>query len=254
MWSCAHVIRSIGPLRFIVAVFMLTCAHVHMSNGLSAQTTGQVRINIVPDVGLQYVLDGKYRMNQREITLSEGDHRFVFWAPEHAMLDTTIFVMGNFTYNLNIKLRRTAEFVEYRSALERYEQKQRLGKWLPPLVAGGFAAWTVVNTIRLIKEDKELRDLSSTYSELADPAAIRRLKYEDIPAAKDDLRSIRTQTYISSGLLVASIGAIAYIRHRQNRSVAPTYQDNERIRFEGLVWIPGPAGGTWASALTIPLR
>src|SRR5690606_1330173 len=69
-----------------------------------AQVTGKVRITGIPDQGLRYVLDGKYEMTEREVTLTEGDHHFTFWAPEHKVLDTTIFVMGNWTYDLKIVL------------------------------------------------------------------------------------------------------------------------------------------------------
>lgn len=243
-----------STFRLLFAVLLFMFAQVPMGIRSMAQSTGEVLILTVPESGVSYVLDGKYRMTDRQITLSEGDHRFVFWAPEHAILDTSIFVMGNYTYNLNIKLQRPPEYVAYRNSVEKYEQKKKLGRRLPPVAAGGFLAWTAVNTIRLIKADSDLRDLGSSYSTLSDPAAIHALKYEQIPAAQDDLRSIRTQTYISSGLLAASIGAMIYIRQKQARSVPPTYQDNERLRFEGLVWVPGPSGGTWASAITIPLR
>ena len=221
---------------------------------LHAQTTGKVRINAVPEQGLEYVLDGKYRMTQREVTLSEGDHRFIFWAPEHAMLDTTIFVMGNHTYNLNVRLQRPLEYVQFRQSVDRYQRRQRLARVVPPIVTGAFGAWAVVSTIRFGKANSDLKDMQVQYEELADPAAIQRLKYEEIPNTRERFQSTRTQTYISSGLFVASLGVTAYLRHRMARTSAPVYEDQERVRFQGLVWVPGPGGGVWATGITIGLR
>jgi hypothetical protein len=239
-----------GLLR--VNAFTLFSAFLLLSS-VNAQTTGEVRVLSIPE-NVSYVLDGKYRMADRQLTLTEGDHRFVFWAPEYAMLDTTIFVMGNFSYTLNVRLDRTIDFINYRNAVERYEANRRLGRWLPPVISVGLGAWAAVSTIRFSKAHEDLKDLQVRYTKLADPRAIEILKTEEIPAAKQDFNSARTQTFISSGLFIASIGAIAYIRSRQARSTPPVFEDRERVRFEGLVWVPGPAGGTWASGITIPLR
>ena len=219
-----------------------------------AQVTGKVRITGIPEQGLRYVLDGKYEMTDREVTLTEGDHHFTFWAPEHRILDTTIFVMGNWTYDLKVVLQRPYEFVEYRSELERYHSRQKLGRTIPPIVTAGLGAWAVVSTLRYAKAHKDLDALGDEYSTLSDPAAIARLKEEEIPAAKDEFNKMRTQTYVSAGLFAVSLGAAAYIRHRIAHQQPPTYEDKERSRFEGLVWLPGPSGGTWAAAITIPIR
>ena len=219
-----------------------------------AQTTGQVRIISQPEQGVRYVLDGKYEMNDREITLSEGDHRFVFWAPEHQMLDTTIFVMGNYTYQLNVQLQRPAEYVAYRSALEKHTHKQRLMRTVPPIVAGGLGIWTAISWINLGKAHSELQEFGDLYMTSSNPGEIQRLKETDIPEAKDRFRSARTQAYVSTGLFVASIGAVAYIRSQLRKEQPPAYEDKERVRFEGLVWIPGGNNGTWATSISIPLR
>ena len=222
--------------------------------GCMAQTTGQVRIMSQPDQGVRYVLDGKYEMNDREITLSEGDHRFVFWAPEHQMLDTTIFVMGNYTYQLNIALQRPAEYVAYRSSVEKFQQKQRLLRIVPPIVAGGIGVWTAISWINYGNANSDLQELADRYETSSNPGEIMRLKETEIPDAKDKFRSARTMAYVSTGLFVASAGAVAYIRSELKKQQPPTYEDKERVRFEGLVWIPGGNNGTWATSISIPLR
>lgn len=224
------------------------------SSGSFAQATGQVRIMSEPDLGMRYVLDNKYELNDREITLTEGDHRFIFWAPEHQMLDTSIFVMGNWTIDLKVKLRRPYEYVAYRSAVEKFERKQRLGRIIPPIVAGGIGVWAVISNINYANANSELQDLGDLYRTSSDPGEIFRLKEEQIPDAKDRFANARTQAYVSTGLFVASLGAVAYIRKKAAQAKPPVYEDQEKVKFEGLVWVPGPSGGTWATAITIPLR
>jgi hypothetical protein len=252
-WGYVPVNPSAQGLRLLLGLLILTCAQL-VPAVLRAQTTGEVRIHTVPEQGVQYVLDGKYRMTERLVTLPEGTHRFVFWAPEHAVLDTSIFVMGNWTTPLKIQLQRPPEYVAYRQELERTEKRHRMGRLLPPLVVGAMAGFTTVSVLRYAKAHNELKDLKLRYTELADPGGIERLKTVEIPEARDRFRSARNQTFISSGLLVASIGATAYIRHRIARAAPPVYEDRERVRFEGLVWVPGAQGGVWSTAITFPLR
>ena len=221
---------------------------------MPAQTTGQVRIMSEPDHGMRYVLDGKYEMNDREITLTEGDHRFVFWAPEHQMLDTSIFVMGNWTMDLKVKLQRPYEYIAFRSAVEKFDRKQKLMRTVPPIVAGGIGVWTAISWINYGKANSDLHELADRYETSSNPGEIVRFKEIEIPDAKDKFRSARTMAYVSTGLFAASIGAVAYIRAQIKKASPPAYQDQERVKFEGLVWMPGGSGGTWATSISIPLR
>jgi hypothetical protein len=248
MISPAHSFR--GFLRYGIPIFFA----IVLNGAVQSQSTGQVRIFSVPDRGLEYVLDGKYRMTDRQLTLPEGDHRFVFWAPEHAMFDTTVFVMGNWTTNLEIRLRRPVEYIAFRQAMERHHRQQRMARVLPPIVAGGFGVWAAVSTIRYGRAHSDLKDMKVRYADLADPAGIQRLKEEEIPDARQRFVSTRNQTFISSGLFVASLGTAAYLRRKMARKPPPVYQDMERIRFEGLAWVPGASGGFWTAGLVIPIR
>ncbi len=247
-------IGSIANACFLIGSFCMFVLFSINPALIYAQSTGQVRITSIPENGVRYVLDNKYEMNDREITLSEGDHRFVFWAPEHEMLDTSIFVMGNWSFDLKVNLRRPTEFVQHRAAVEKFKRQQRLARSVPPVVAGGLGVWAAISMINYTKANSDLKDLAGSYTTSSSPGDIQRLKEQEIPEAKDRFTSTRTQAYVSTGLFVASLGAVAYLRRLTTKATPPQYEDQERVRFEGLVWMPGATGGTWATAISIPLR
>jgi hypothetical protein len=243
--------------RAVVRQFVLACSLlVSMVTGPDAlaQATGQLRLRVIPEQGMQYVLDGKHRMTDRELTLIEGAHRFTFWAPERRMLDTTFFVIGGRTQEVTVQLRYTPEYAEYRAALVRYERGKRWGRYLPPVVSAGATAWAVSSYFNYRNKYRDLDALREEYTTSADPAGIERLKQERIPEAKDDFGKARTQAVVSGSVMMLSLGATVYIRQRIARSTEPMYQDQERVRFEGLVYQPTPQGGFWTAGLTIPLR
>jgi len=227
---------------------------VLVSGTLHAQSTGQLRFRFEPDRGMQFVLDGKYKLADREITLGEGAHRFTFWAPERLMLDTTLFVEGDKTREVFIRLRYSQDYVDHRRAEERFVKQERWGRYLPPVVTGGAAAWATVSFLNYGKASRELDDLAASYRTSADPGGIQRLKYEEIPAAKSDLRSARTQAYVATGVFAASAAATLIIRKRLAQRKAPVFEDKERIRFEGLAHHGTGAGGVWSATFSLPLR
>ncbi len=235
-------------------VFLVLGPFVSIPTSLHAQSTGELRFRFEPPQGVQYVLDGKHRMTDRELTLLEGAHRFTFWAPERRMLDTTFFVLAGRTQEFTVQLRYAVEFVDHRNALLRYERNRKWARNLPPVVAAGAAGWAVVSFIRFGDRHSALQDLREQYRSSADPEGIRSLKESAIPEAKDDFARSRTQTYVSTGVLAIALGATAYFRQHFARSSPPEFKDEERIRFEGLVYHPLPDGGTWAAGLSILLR
>ena len=233
-----------------VLLILVVCSTI----GASAQSTGQLRFRFEPDRGMQYVLDGKYRMSDHEITLGEGAHRFTFFAPERLMLDTTFFIVGDRLQEVFVRLRYSQDYVDHRKALERYEQQARWGHYLPPVITGGALAWTAVSYFRYRKAGNTLDDLAEEYNGSADPGRIANLKEVDIPDAKDHLRSARTQTYVSGGITLASAAATVIIRQRMAKRSTPTFEDKERLRFEGLVHETGRTGGIWSATFSLPIR
>ena len=244
------VVGSTSPGYRIPVVFgsLLLCLVAQ------AQSTGQLRFRFEPDRGMQYVLDGKYRMGDRELTLEEGRHTFTFWAPERLMMDTVFVVEPGRAKDVLVRLRYSQEYVDYRRAEERFESQRRIGRLWLPLATAGAGAWTTVAWIRLAQSHSTLVDLEDSYNALADPDRIEALKTTDLPNAQADLRNARTHAYVASGVFALSTAATVMLRKKLATRSAPEFKDQERIRFEGLVWEPGERRGTWAAALSIPIR
>ena len=242
MKNCPSIMRSLMP-----AVLLLT-------GTLSmAQSTGRLRLIMEPAGQTEYLLDGQFRMRDREVSLMEGPHRFVFWAPERRMLDTVLTVVAGGTSDVRISLRYSEEYIQWRKQAEQYETQRRWGLYAPPVIAAGAAAWMVVSYMNYSQAHRELDDLEEAYAASTDPGEISSIKSEDIPAAKDDFAKARTQTIVASSLFVVSAGATWYLRRKLSSRTAPVFEDKERTRFEGLVWVPGGTGGTWMAGLSIPL-
>ena len=246
------------PIRFLARtlfLLMLAWAHVQMGTCAFAQATGKLRLNVQPIGSTEYVVDGKYRLHDREITLEQGAHRFLFWAPERRMLDTTLTVVPDRTTEVMLELRYSQEFIAHRRAAQRYTLMHRWGRIAPPVIAAGFGTWAVVSFVNYKQASDDLVELNDSYATLTVPNEINVLKDDRIPTAKDEFLKARTQFYVSSGLFVVSLGAAAYLRHVTATKHAPVFEDKEKVRFDGLVWAPAPnGGGTWAAALTIPIR
>ena len=228
--------------------------HGYMATCATAQSTGQLRFRFEPPQGVSYVLDGKYRLSDKEVTLSEGRHHFTFWAPERSLLDTAFFVVADRTTDVLVRLRYSAEYVDHRRALERYSRQERTGRAVPPLLAGAAAAWTTVAVIQLADAHKDLQDLEDRYAQLSDPAGILRLKQQDIPEAKNELRRARTQAFLAGGTFAVTAAATLWVRQRLAQRKPPAFEDRERIRFEGLVRSPATLGNAWCAQFSLPIR
>lgn len=247
-WRSATRNKALGHVCVVIALLLGSAFEG------SAQSAGALRFRFEPDRGMEYLLDGKYRMSDREITLEEGAHRFTFWAPERLMLDTTLFIVGDRTQEAFIRLRYSQDYVDHRKAQERYVLHARWGKYLPPVISAGALAWTTVSYLRYRKAGNALDDLAEEYISSSDPGRIATLKTVDIPDSRQDLRSARTQTFVASGVFLASAAATLIIRKRAATRSAPVFEDKERLRFEGLVHEPGRTGGIWSATFSIPIR
>lgn len=240
------IARHTAPFAGLL-VLVLACADA------AGQSTGKVRVFCEPG-GCAYVLDGKNRLSDREVTLMEGPHRFVFWAPERRMLDTTFMVLANTTRELKVQLRYSEEYIEYRRRADRHTRSDRWLRYGPPVVAVGAGAWAGISIKRAIDARKDLDALEDEYYTASYPAGLSDLKDDRIPAANKELRDARTMAYVSSGVFVASAAAAWYVRHKLRKG-PPVFEDKEKLRFDGLVWIPGrDHGGAWMASLTLPIR
>lgn len=220
-----------------------------------AQSTGQVRLLMEPAGTTSYLLDNEHRMVQRELNLLEGPHRFVFWAPERKMLDTTITVVPDRVTEVRIVLRYAEEYISYRDDLRRYERGHGLVRHVPVVVAGAAAIWAGASLIRWGKADRTLSDAEEAYITLADPGDIADLKGKRIPDAKQDFRNARAQFIVASGVFALSAGATWFVRERAKDRQPPTYEDKERIRFEGLTgWNEGPGRAGLLATFSLSIR
>lgn len=226
-----------------------------MGPAAMAQATGTLRVFCEPAGSCQYVLDGKHRMNDREITLLEGQHRLVFWAPERRMLDTTFMVLGGRLSEARIQLHYSQEFIEFSRQADRHRRRDRWLKYGTPVLTVGAGAWAGISIAQALKARKDLDALADDYTTLSDPGALTALKDQRIPEANDALRRTRTMAYVSSGVFVLSAGAYWYAQKMRRASKAPLFEDKEKVRFDSLVWVPCRGGnGTWMAALTIPMQ
>lgn len=241
--------------RVAAAVIVLAWAHGHMGTRAVAQSTGTLRILCEPAGSCEYLLDGRHRKKDRELSLMEGPHRFVFWAPERRVLDTTLMVMPNALREARIQLRYSEEFIAYNRKLRRFQRDDRWLRYGTPVLAAGAGAWFGVSLWRTVDAQRAVDDLAEAYRTSASPAGIAELKRTDIPEANRELRQARTMAFVSGGALALSGAALWYVRSVRSKRQPPVFEDKERARFEGLAWMPAHDGhGAWMASLTLPLR
>jgi hypothetical protein len=218
------------------------------------QGTGMLRLLCEPKGQCAYVLDGRFRMHDREVMLSEGPHRFVFWAPERRMLDTVLNVAPEAMREVRIRLRYSEEYMAYRKAADRYVRSDRWMRYAPPVATIATGIWAGLSVAMAVRAQRDVDALADAYAASSDPGGIVELKAERIPAANRALRSARLSAGISTGACVVSGAAWWYLHQRRRGRTPPVFEDKEKLRFDGLVWMPQGHGGVWLAGLTIPLR
>lgn len=237
--------RGLVPYRLLAVLSVAMAA-----NGSFAQGTGKVRMKIDPEASFEYVVDHRFRMRQLEVELSTGAHHFSIWAPQRAIVDTQVVVEDGRTKELVLRLPFAKDYLVYQRDLRRYEGQRRAYRLAPVLVTGATAIYTAACFLQLKKAHDQLEEDQAAYEAGTAPHQITVLKTVDIPAHKEDFRKARTRFLIASGATLACAGATAYLFHRSAKVKRPEYRDAEKIRFDGLSWMPGPSGGTWQGGLT----
>ena len=235
--------------RLLLLVLLLGAAALQ---GL-AQGTGKLRLIIDPGADFQFVLDRKYRMQQREVELLEGPHHFSFWAPTRKVVDTTLTVVPGRVTDFRMRLPYAADHVKYSRELSAWKQQRMLKRGIPLVAAVGGALWTVLQVKAVSDANAQLDADRAAYEKLVLTHEIRTLKEETIPQHNKDADRARTMLGVAGGFTAVAIAGTVYQFIRTAREEAPAYEDKERVRFEGLVWVPGPAGGGLHGSLTIPL-
>lgn len=234
--------------RLSFALFVL----ISFSSSTFAQKTGTLRMMIDPATGFEFVVDHKYRMQQREVKLGEGLHHFSVWAPERRVVDTAVFVIADRTSDLVMRLPFSTEYQQYRKDLGRYENG-KLMRRLSPLPLLGGLVWTGLSIGSYGKAKDQLEEDRTAYDNSVDPAGINRLKI-DIDQHNADMRKARTSLYAGTALSVVGAGVIWYVWHKTKQNRKPAFEDREKVIFDGLSWVPGQNGGAWCAGVTIPLQ
>jgi hypothetical protein len=252
--------RSVGdaawPRRRCSAGLLRTACYLlllHFTAGTcTAQSTGTVRLMIDPGHDFQFVVDHKYRMQQREVKLGEGLHHFSLWAPERMVVDTALFVVADRSVDLVVRLPYSPEYIAYRDALVRYQNGRKL-RLVAPVLFGAGVLWTGLSYRAYDRALDQIETDREAYTSSTDPGRIADLKDQRIPEHKQDLRRARTSLILGGSLTALGAGVWWYVLHRTKNFDAPRFEDREKVRFEGLTWMPTTRGGVWAAGITIPL-
>ncbi len=222
----------------------------------AAQTMGQLRLVVDPGHDFQVVLDGKHRLQERVLDLPEGNHRLQLWAPTRRIVDTTVFVRAGSSRDLLVRLPYAPEYLEHLKEMKRFRERMWLNKALPTVATAGAAAWATASYLTYRKAGRRLQDDRDLYEHSADPGEIAVLKDEVFPDHRADFRRSKVMLGVSTGVFAVAAAVTVWAYRRADRRPLPVFDDREKLRFEGLVWLPGPdgLGGAWVAGLTIPMR
>jgi len=223
------------------------------SHGIWAQEKGEVRMAIQPHKEFQYILDGKERLNNPGVMLDPGLHRFVIWAPNRSIVDTTIMVQADSVIILRKVLPVAPAYRAHVKALQRNGYKRTGLKAAPIILTGAASYLAIVANKQRRQADEALRSAEDRYQTERIPTAIDGLKYDEIPARQQELDAAHRRTMVWTS--VAVVGAAATVAGfvKAARIKNPEYEDREKIRFDGMAWATPDGIGLFAS-LQIPLR
>lgn len=227
---------------------------VMVSGTLYGQQEGKLRLIIDPGGSYAFVLDHQFRMQQREVELVDGPHHFTFWAPQRAMVDTTILVEPGRTKDVILRLPYSAEYRAYQREVADYGKMMRTHRLLPTLVTVGSLVYTGIKWGQYRKAHDVLEDDRKAYDEALSPYRITEMKATIIPQHKAEFEKAQRSFRIAAGISLLSAGVTAYLIHRSSKRKFPEFIDQEKVRFDGLVWSPGPNGGQWLAGLTFNLH
>ena len=216
----------------------------------TAQSSGKLHLLIDPPATFSYKLDHRFIMQQAGLELLEGAHHFSFWAPQRKLMDTTITIAGGDNKTLALRLPFSAEYLVYQRDLKAYRKDMRIQRLIPAGATGASLIYTAVKYGKMKKAHDRLEDDRKAYDEAGAPNAITVLKDETIPSHKDDFEKARTGYRVSAGITVLFAGVTTYMYLRSAKQKKPVFIDAEKVRFDGLSWMPGAHGGEWTGGLT----
>lgn len=221
----------------------------------TAQSVGRLRFMVDPPTGYEFVLDHKYRMAQQEVELSTGPHHFSFWAPQRMVTDTTLIVMENSIRDVRLRLPFSNDFRFHEQAVRSDRKKVWTRVVLPSVLTAGAVGATVGTFLGYQRAHHRLRDDREAYINGSDPGALASLKSDVIPRHKDEFRAKRGLFLASAGVCAVVAAGTTWLIVRHARRERPTFFDREKVKFDGLVWMPtGRGTGVWMAGLHYDIR
>lgn len=241
--------RNLSALALVLVklVLVLPCE-------TDAQSAGKLRFIVDPGGDFSFVLDHQFRLQQREIDLATGPHSFTFWAPERKMIDTTITVEAGPIKEVLIRLPYSDEYRGYLTAMRDMRNKAWVEVALPSAVTLAAATFAVISYGKCKDAADRLDADEDLYKTSGDPGAIATLKYVTIPNHRNDLKDRRATFYIASGFFAVAAAGTAWLITRNARRPLPKFNDAQKVKFDGLVWVPSERGGMFMAGLHLDLR
>lgn len=245
---------------FSVLTFLLIVGGAFSQTQTQAPTqvpnSATIKLFVQPYYEVQYIYNDTVRLKEASVhvvRLPVGDHRFLFWAPNCSILDTTLHVEFGEDMELHKMLKHTPEFLAYKHDRSRIGMQKALWRGVPLLFTVGFGIVALSDHKAHDRAYDDLHALQDSYSTMNVPSSIKALKESAIPAAQDELDATRRQLIISTTLCGVCALATAYGFIRAGKLKYPVYEDKEKVRFEGLAWAPTGNGGTYLAQIEICL-
>jgi hypothetical protein len=192
-------------------------------------------------------------MQQREVELPAGPHHFTFWAPERRIVDTALTVEAGRMKDVVVRLPYSAEYLAYQRELSDHQGYMRRNRLLPGAITVGSLLYTALAWSKYKKAHDVLGQDKMDYDHSQSSELIDIMKDDRIPAHKKDFERAQRNFGIAAGVSILSVGITTWLYLRSSKRQAPVFQDQEKLRFDGLVWMPGPGGGQWMAGLTLDL-
>ena len=212
---------------------------------------------VQPFPQVEYILGDTARFKEAvlpAVRLPEGDHHLVFWAPNCTLLDTVLHVSTGGMMEMRKVLRPTPEYITYHRASEKVWLHKAMWKGIPMLFTLGFGLKGYFDHRAHDQAYDDLHALRDSYPTLLRPSDIEGLKQVTIPAAQQDLEDTRRR-FVTS-VAACGVGALAtvygFIHARKLKE--PPYEDKEKVKFEGLAWLPVGGTGMYVAGISIPLE
>jgi hypothetical protein len=245
-------LRQMKGMARAAAVALFTFAHFLIVTFSSAQ--GTVRYFINPADRIEEKLDGKLQSRVATRQLDPGAHRFTFYAKGFQLLDTVVNIEQDAILDLRYVLKVDPDHQRFRDAEKVRQNGRVLWVYTPAAFTVGGLAWT----LNAMKKESEAYDAlkasEASYSTLNSPSQVQALKDEVIPsqeqALEDAQRAVLTASVFTGTMAAVTIYGLIRSSHRK----VPAFEDRQKLRFDGIAWVPNGSSGIMLAGLTVLLR